>query len=128
VQPVSGGPGILRTDESGNVLGGDTTDWCYRDTIPGRSVFNAPYPNPSSGLITFRFSVPAPDTVALYFRNGSDTTFIFRRQALTAGSYSVQFSGAGLLGLYQRVYYESKYLTLSDRCNNFGDILFEDPH
>ena len=38
-------PGILLTDEFGNILGGDSTDWCWRGAYNGFS-FGPAYPNP----------------------------------------------------------------------------------
>lgn len=128
VQPTSGGPGILRTDELGNILSGDSTDWCFIDTSSFRSRFLPAYPNPSSGMINFRFHIPQSDTVSLYFASGIDTNFLYRREPLNAGTYTLSFNGAAYLGLYQRIYFESKYLTLSDSCKNYGDIKFEDPN
>lgn len=115
---------ILRTDEFGNVLGGDTTDWCYRDT--GNAFkFGYSYPNPTDVICTLLFRLPASDTVTIYFLNGTDTNFVINKQPLIAGSYQYILNGDTLNyhNVTKKAYIKTKNTyTHLNYCNLSGDI------
>jgi hypothetical protein len=119
-------PTILQTDEFGNELGGDTTDWCTH----GESLFrfNPAYPNPNYGPTTLRFQIPEHDTLTIYFlRSSIDTVFIMKEQNLNAGVYETTFNGRSLgFGLsVQRIYVKtSNNYNSGPYCRYYGDIQF----
>jgi hypothetical protein len=117
-------PGILMTDEFGNELGGDTTDWCRGDGS-GFSL-NAAYPNPADSIVNIRFSLPAADTVKLFFKKSNGDTTFFMNTYLNAGIYNVRIndSTGQYANTYQRVYFSGKRFTGSQYCRLYGDIKF----
>jgi len=119
-------PGIMQTDEFGNELGGDTTDWCYQGT--GTFKFFAAYPNPTHGNIThIRFDVPVADTIKVFIlKNSSDSIFYFNNSAMP-GSYMITIndSTGRFRNTYQRVYITSKVFSPGANCSFYGDIRFE---
>ncbi|NOS84663.1 MAG: hypothetical protein HOP31_05940 [Ignavibacteria bacterium] len=123
---VNTDPGILRTDEFGNELGGDTTDWCYHN--PGSFQFKPAYPNPTAGnVVHVNFDIPVADSVKIYFLKGpSDTTFFINRM-LMAGTYSITIndSTGQYTNTYQRVYMKVRNYTPNQFCRFYGDIKFE---
>jgi hypothetical protein len=124
--PVNTDPGILRTDEFGNILGGDTTDWCLQN-LPEFS-FGAAYPNPTHGpSVTVPFKIPAEDTVKIFFlKSGGDSTVYFNGR-VAPGSYQllINDSAGQYTNTYQRVYMSSKVNFPSSGCRFYGDIRFE---
>lgn len=119
---------ILRTDEFGNILGGDTTDWCYRDT-GNVFKFGPAFPNPAINACNISFYVPTNDTVSLYFPNGGDTVFLMNSIPVPAGYFVLTFNNVQL-----NFHYVTKKLcirtrntyTTSSECNLCGDIRFND--
>ena len=118
-------PGIMRTDEFGNELGGDTTDWCTNDS--GGFKFNAAYPNPTVRSVKLRFYVPDFDTVMLYFLKTQTDTTIFFNRPVNPGAYTIQIfdSTDQYKNTYQRAYIKSKRFSSGARCRFYGDIKFE---
>ncbi len=115
---------ITRTDGFGNILGGDTTDWCLHDS--GGVVFGAAYPNPTVRSCSIRIYEPVDDTVMLYFlKTCSDTTVIFNGPVsigtTTVGIYDTTNQYANT---YQRLYFKSKHFSSSPYCRFYGDIKF----
>ncbi|MFZ1321077.1 MAG: hypothetical protein WAT71_05930 [Ignavibacteria bacterium] len=118
---------ILITDENGVILGGDETDWCWKqcDTVSFPNLCNKvypPYPNPSHGTMHFRFSIANDSThFKMYIlRSHTDTVNILNDYYI-AGTYLMYYNTT-TLGLplgYYRVYCEMDNL----RC--FGDVKFE---
>ena len=129
-QSGSGGniidPTITITDQFGNMLGGDTTDWCYR----GGSgvVFNPVYPNPTYDTMNLHFSIPQADTLTLYFVNSpGDTLFILNNEAMVPGFYHLAFSSqaVGYNNIIKRLYLKVKsHPNTSQYCRYYGDVQF----
>jgi len=119
-------PTILITDEFGDIIGGDTTDWCYH----GGSgvVFNPVYPNPTYDTMKLHFTIPQPDTLTLFFVNSpGDTLFIWNSHPLEPGFYDIAFSseGAGYNSIIKRLYLKVKSNpNNSQYCRYYGDVQF----
>ena len=119
------GPGILRTDELGNSLGGDTTDWCYQghcaDTLFVCNKFFPVYPNPVISNFNIRFDVQKDSSkVRLYFLySQKDTNFLINEYRL-AGSYLLMTNkqAFNLTSGYKRLYIEIEDFSC------FGDVEF----
>ena len=118
---------ILMTDTNGYVLGGDETDWCWKqcDTVTFPNLCNKvypPYPNPSQGSMYFRFSIANDSALFKMYilRSQSDTIYIVNEYR-NAGYYLLLLntSAFGLSNGYYRVYCEME----NQRC--FGDVKFE---
>ena len=120
-------PGILRTDEQGNILDGDSTDWCWRGAS-GTFAFGPAYPNPlHTPSFNIKFTVPVRDLVKIYFiENVSDTIFV-ENDTLQAGyyTYTVNVSNFFTPAAYWRLYMDGPSYNSSDSCKNYGDIKFE---
>lgn len=116
---------ILRTDEFGNVLDGDTTDWCYRNTGIGFK-FGPSYPNPTDVSCTLPFRLPVNDTVTIYFLNGTDTNFVINKLPLIAGNYQYTLDGGTLNyhNVTKRIYVKTKNTYNSNICKLSGNIRF----
>jgi hypothetical protein len=119
-------PTITITDQFGNMLGGDTTDWCYR----GGSgvVFNPVYPNPTSDTMNLNFSISQEDTLTLYFVNSpGDTLFILNNAPVLPGFYHLAFyaHSAGYNNIIKRLYLKVKsHPNTSQYCRYYGDVQF----
>ncbi len=122
-------PGILLTDEFGNILGGDSTDWCWRGASNGFS-FGPAYPNPAIGpAFTIRFYSSGGDTVKMYFlRSAGDTIFVVNDTTSAPGNYaySIDVSAYNFTNSYRRLYINTYSYSASDSCRNYGDIKFEE--
>jgi len=119
-------PGILRTDEFGNILAGDSTDWCFINS-PNPS-FGPSYPNPCVGpVFTISYSSPINDTIKIYFLKPNNDSIVVFNGAVLPGSnqFNVNVSGYSFTNTYQRLYLQSGNFTSSDSCKNYGDIRFE---
>jgi len=116
---------ILRTDEFGNILGGDYTDWCM-DTTTGAFRFGPAYPNPTNQNVSINFFLPQNDTITLTIRNslGGGDSVLFRGP-LPAGSHTRNITGAIYLNSFREVCISSKLYSPSAGCNFCGDIKFE---
>lgn len=119
-------PTILRTDEFGNILGGDTTDWCYNGG--GGVVFNPVYPNPTGDTMNLHFTLAQPDTLTLFFVNSpGDTLFIWNNYPVLPGFYDIRFSSqaAGYNNIIKRLYLKVKSNpNNSQYCRYYGDVQF----
>lgn len=131
VQTTAGNtdPGIYMTDEFGNFLGGDTTDWCLQsDTGMSLSFrYGAAYPNPTNGRrVHIQFQIPQIDTVKLYFLNGTNDSTVFVNQRVQPGTYmfTIDDSLNQYANSYRRLYFSSKRYTASQFCRFYGDIKF----
>lgn len=117
---------ILVTDETGRVLGGDYSDWCTSGS--DQRSFGPSYPNPTDDVFYVKFAIPAADTISLFFLNGSDTTFLMRKQSCQPGYYSLQSSGSTFRfqNSYRRLHIKDTrgFFTSATGCNNYGDIHF----
>ncbi len=120
-------PGILRTDQFGNILGGDSTDWCWRGASNGFS-FGPAYPNPTYPACNAKFYLPARNKVKLYFLRSSNDSIILVDDTLNFGNYEITIDGASynFLNSYQRLYIDCSFYYSSDSCKNYGDIRFEE--
>ncbi len=117
-------PGILRTDIYGNVLGGDTTDWCYEpcaDSLFVCNKFLPAYPNPVIDTFYVRFDVQKNNSlIKLYFLNSQTDTNYLVNEYLQSGSYGIRLfkHSLNLTNVYNRI-----YLVINDfSCN--GDLKF----
>ena len=115
---------ILITDIYGNVLGGDTTDWCLHDS--GGVELGAAYPNPTYRGCNISIYEPVDDTVMLYFlKTCYDTTVIFKGPARTGTTtFFINDSTNQYANTYQRLYFKSKHFSSSPYCRFYGDIKF----
>jgi hypothetical protein len=110
---------ILWTDEFGNILGGDTTDWCPNNFFPA-------YPNPvrHDGQLNIKFFLPSKDTVTLFLiKSYADTLFLIKDEVLMAGTYLISPSlinwGSGV----KRIFLFLKHNNIfNNYCRNYGDI------
>jgi hypothetical protein len=116
----------LQTDEFGNILRGDTTDWCFNST----SLFNfkPAFPNPTNDVTKLDFQFSESDTVSIYYIDlYEDTVYVMKDQALNPGHYQYEISGRSLR-LFGRVV--RFYIKISNReeggafCRHYGDIQF----
>jgi len=113
---------ILRTDEFGNILGGDTTDWCLH---PNGLSFGPAYPNPGFP-VTVNFTLTQSDTLKLTIRNslgGPET--VLQQGPYPPGFYSIQLNGTNYLNTFQKLCISSKRYSPGAGCNFCGDIKFE---
>lgn len=116
--PLEDDTTILSTDEFGNILGGDTTDWCYTNGNGSFELYAA-YPNPTNHTCTIRFDIPLNIHVKLYFKNGQDTLFLIN-QPLDIGTYQTTFYNDSL-------HFSNQYKRIYMRAGDFycyGDIKF----
>jgi hypothetical protein len=121
-------PGILRTDEFGNILGGDSTDWCWRGASNGFS-FGPAYPNPVLGFVfRVKFGLPVQEKVKIYFLRSVSDTITLKNDTLMPGYYQLQIDVANynFTNTYQRLYIQCSSYANSDSCKNYGDIKFEE--
>jgi len=116
---------ILRTDEFGNILYGDTTDWCYNSSGGGFR-FEPAYPNPTNRTITARFYIPENDIVKLYIKdsNGREHIYINGPQMAGTHEYLINDTLNEFLNTYQRLFITSKRYQSSAYCRFYGDIRF----
>jgi hypothetical protein len=117
---------ILRTDEFGNILGGDTTDWCYSN--PNTFNFGPAYPNPTMGsTVTVKFRTPVNDSLKLYIIKSSGDSVIFFNKSFNAGVYTFTINDSinQFANTYQRIRISSVSLDPSQYCRFYGDIKFE---
>jgi hypothetical protein len=118
-------PGILMTDEFGNILGGDTTDWCLNDS--GTVSFGPAYPNPSSLVIRVKFHVPVDDTVKIFILKSATDTIKYFSGLVSAGYWNVDIHDTGqYTNTFQRIYFYSKRFSSSQYCRFYGDVRFEE--
>ncbi len=71
--------GITLTDENGNILGGDTTDWCFsavagKGGVPAEFALYPAYPNPGTAPIEIVFDLPAAAAVKLFIIDSTGAT------------------------------------------------------
>ena len=120
-------PGILRTNEQGIILGGDSTDWCWRGASNGFS-FGPAYPNPVTGItVNIELVLPAPDMVKLYYLCSESDTVVLFNDSLEAAHHGFGISVQGNnFTTYERFYIECSSFISSDSCKNYGDIKFEE--
>ena len=117
---------ILQTDSLGNILGGDSTDWCQN----GNScyTFYPAFPNPTTDVTHLYFNIHSNDTISLFAVNSQfDTVFVCNNQILSAGSYMMDVSGVehNFHNVVKRFYFISKKSCgNSPDCKNYGDIQF----
>jgi hypothetical protein len=105
---------ILRTDEQGNVLGGDFTDWCYDSNYVGYKLYPA-FPNPTDSVVHIRFSIPTVSTVKLYF----DNEIFINNEQRQPGTYQITISKGTYSAGIRKIYFNANYFNCS------GDIQFE---
>ena len=114
---------ILRTDEFGNILGGDTTDWCI-DTTGGFS-FGPAYPNPVYPTVRIKYRILQNDTITISIRNslGGGDSVLFQGPVL-AGYYERDINGTNYLNTFKEVCITSKLYSSHTGCNLCGDLKF----
>ncbi len=119
-------PGILFTDEFGNITGGDTTDWCLNN-MNGFS-YGPAFPNPATvNSISVKMQTPVADTIKIYFLRNNIDTVIFYDGIVNPGAYTFQYldSMNQFANSYQRLYLKSKHFASSQYCRFYGDVKFE---
>jgi hypothetical protein len=118
-------PTILRVDSTGQILGGDTTDWCYHG---GNGVMFAPvYPNPVSSSFKWNMSLSQGDTIKLYFLRSQLDTFYLLNEYKSAGFYelTVNRDSTFLHNATRRLYFSVKKNPNTDPyCRYYGDVQF----
>jgi hypothetical protein len=92
--------GILRTDETGAVLGGDTADWNFDVSDPGWPLIAHPaYPNPFGPTTTLRFELAAAGAVTVTIVDDHCRTVrILVDGVLAAGVHAVAWDGTDTHG------------------------------
>ena len=119
-------PTITHTDQFGNELGGDTTDWCGNSNTLFR--FSPAYPNPANDTVNLRFQLPEQDTISLmYIKTNGDTSVFLRDQVLNAGVYAVQFRASEYFifsGVFRFVIRSKRFPIGGDYCRYYGDVQF----
>jgi len=85
--------GITQTDDLGNVVGGDMTDWCYSQTknsmseIPTEYALYPAYPNASYYNFAIIYDLPAQSNVQIYVINTTSIVRTLVTQTQDAGRY-----------------------------------------
>ena len=115
---------ITYTDEFGNFLGGDTTDWCLHDS--GGVKFGPVFPNPTGNIVYVRFDIPAIDTIAIYMLKTCTDTTTYYKGPVNRGQYEIEIYDTNnqYKNTYQRLYFKSKHYSSSQYCRFYGDIKF----
>lgn len=116
---------ILRTDLFGNILGGDTTDWCIHDTA--EVTFGPVYPNPVLGwAFRVKFHVSVNDMVKIYILKSPTDTVTYYSALSQPGYYEVEINDSQFVNTYQRLYFKSSHYSSTQYCRFYGDIKFEE--
>ncbi|HMQ79046.1 MAG TPA: hypothetical protein PKE39_14625 [Ignavibacteria bacterium] len=119
-------PTITHTDIFGNVLGGDTTDWCSNSNTLFR--FNPAYPNPANDTVNLRFQLPEQDTISLmYLKTNGDTSVFIRDQVLNVGVYAVKFTASEhfiFSGVFRFIIRSKRFPEGGEYCRYYGDVQF----
>lgn len=111
--PVDGGstayyPLITVTDETGQVLGGTTGDWCwdYNATNPPNEFMMYPaYPNPFNGTTLIRFALPEITHVTISVHSERwRLAIIIMDNYLPAGIHTIEWSPGDLPAGYYECY------------------------
>jgi hypothetical protein len=125
VPPGNTDPGILKTDEFGNILGGDTTDWCIHDSA--EVTFGPAYPNPVLGSIfRVKFHVSTSDIVKIYILKSQTDTIEYYKELAQPGYYEITINDSQFVNTYQRLYFKSSHYSSSQYCRFYGDVKFEE--
>lgn len=119
-------PTILHTDKFGNIINGDTTDWCINST--GFFKFYPAFPNPTDDTTKLVFDLPEHDTITIYYFDvHEDTAFVVRDLPLNAGHYNMAVSGQALWLNGQVVKFYIRTQGQPDGgpyCRLYGDVQF----
>lgn len=119
-------PTITQTDQFGNVLGGDTTDWCSNSNSLFR--FFPAYPNPANDTVKLRFQDPEQDTISiLYLKSNGDTAYHIRDLVINSGVYEVSFNSREHLffnGVMRFLIRSKRFPYGGNYCRYFGDVQF----
>lgn len=85
--------GITRTDANGNILSVDPGDWVMRASAPSENepTVSAPYPNPVSTTISFKFGMADSMRVTLEIRNSKKTVRTLIDHELRLAGYHMIF-------------------------------------
>ncbi len=119
-------PTVLHTDEFGNIIGGDTTDWCSNNSTLFR--FLPAYPNPTDNNVKLVFQLPESDTISImYLKSNGDTASYITDIVLNPGFYNTEVSASSLNihGSVTRFIIRSKRFPAgADFCRYYGDVQF----
>ena len=119
-------PTITQTDQFGNVLGGDTTDWCSNSNTLFR--FYPAYPNPANDTVKLRFQDPEQDTISiLYLKSNGDTAYHVRDLVINPGVYEVSFNAREHLfysGVMRFLIRSKRFPDGGNFCRYYGDVQF----
>lgn len=85
--------GISRTDANGNILSVDPDDWVMRSSAPSENepAVSAPYPNPVSTTISFKFGMADSMRVAFEIRNSKKSVRTLLDHELLQAGYHMIF-------------------------------------
>jgi len=117
--------GILLTDENGNILGGDVTDFQPRpkqDSLgkPSNFSFDRAYPNPTSdNFITLKFQLPVSDSITFRMYSQSNELLVFSKIRYTAGVHTRQWGNPYSKGIYRIE------MSNSNGFSSYGDVEFK---
>jgi hypothetical protein len=111
--------GILQTDSTGIVIGGDAGDWTLGSAETSAFTFGPAYPNPSTDAASLIFSISRSATCRILLSSQSGQA----GSTIASGSFSrgihvFEVPHPGKSGIY-RVTFES------DLGNSYGDIEFK---
>jgi len=115
--------GILETDPSCNVIGGDTTDFLPRPTTdPPNTCLKYACPNPTEGELTsLYFQIAQDDSVwiLVYDRPKSPPVDTLYAQQSRSGAYGIAWRNCGCSGIYRVVMHTASGFT------SYGDVEFK---
>lgn len=86
-------PDILQTDSVGNIIGGNSSDWCKDPS--GHYIFGPAYPNPSTKKCIVEFEVPYDSYVKLSLSALPVSKILIDRMC-TAGYYAISIDSDSL--------------------------------
>ncbi len=120
--------GILMTDEEGNILGGDTTDFQPRpingnNGAPLNYSLVCAYPNPVlNDTVTIKFQVPQPDSIIikLYDKPNSGHVEILLNTSKWTGIHQIRWINTLNNGIYRVT------MNTDSGFYSYGDIEFKD--
>ena len=117
--------GILMTDATGTILGGDTTDFQPRPLsnghLPTNYSFICAYPNPVDGnSVYLRYQLPQPDTVLIRVYDGPNRPPVdtLSNDIRPAGSFLILWTWSGPKGILRAE------MTTPTGFRSYGDIQF----
>ncbi len=119
--------GILETDATGTVLGGDTTDWVPAPETNGLAIITSgvmpAYPNPTTGSVVLGFALADTDSVVIvvYDRPGAPPVdSVLNSGGMPPGTHRITWDPQLPPGLYRVVIKSALGL------DSYGDVQLEE--